>query len=101
MNKFTMQQYISLTIILLIFSNASHAMGKTPDPQFQRGEDTHDDHCYKCHSDDIYTRDDSFVKSINALGTQVRRCKDGSGAPWFDEDTDAVIHFLNKKYYKF
>jgi hypothetical protein len=29
------------------------------------------------------------------------RCKDNTGTPWFDEDTDAVVHFLNEKYYKF
>ena len=65
------------------------------------GEQAHQDHCYKCHSDDIYKREDRVVKSISALGKQVRRCKDGIGIPWFDEDTDAVVQFLNEKYYKF
>jgi len=32
---------------------------------------------------------------------QVVRCKDGADAPWFDEDADAVVQFLNKKYYRF
>ena len=69
--------------------------------KFEHGAKTHQNHCYKCHTDKIYTRDDSFVKSLNALGQQVRRCKDSNDAPWFDEDTDAVVHFLNQKYYKF
>ena len=51
--------------------------------------------------DKVYTRDDRFVKSLSALGKQVVRCKDNTGAPWFDEDTDAVVYFLNEKYYKF
>ena len=65
------------------------------------GEEAHKNHCYKCHTDDVYTRDNHFVKSIDALSQQVVRCKDGSNVPWFDEDTDAVVQFLNKKYYKF
>ena len=65
------------------------------------GEKAHKNHCYKCHTDDIYTRENSFVKSIDALSQQVVRCKDGSDVPWFDEDADAVVQFLNKKYYRF
>ena len=65
------------------------------------GEQAHTNHCYKCHTDDVYTREDRFVKSIDALSKQVVRCKDNTGAPWFDEDTEAVVQFLNKKYYRF
>lgn len=65
------------------------------------GEQAHQKHCYKCHSDDVYTRDNRFVKSIDALSKQVVRCKEGSDIPWFDEDADAVVQFLNKKYYRF
>ena len=65
------------------------------------GEEAHKNHCYKCHTDEVYTRENRFVKSIDALSQQVVRCKDGSNVPWFDEDTDAVVQFLNKKYYRF
>ena len=65
------------------------------------GKEAHEVHCYKCHTDDIYTRDDRVVKSLDALSQQVDRCKDGAGAPWFDEDAAAVVQFLNEKYYRF
>ncbi len=65
------------------------------------GEQAHKNHCYKCHTDDVYTRENRFVKSLDALSKQVVRCKDSSNVPWFDEDTDAVVQFLNKKYYRF
>jgi cytochrome c5 len=65
------------------------------------GEEAHKVHCYKCHTDKIYTRDDRVVKSLDALSQQVDRCKDGTGAPWFDEDAAAVVQFLNEKYYRF
>ena len=81
-------------------SSASHADGEITDP-IAHGEEAHKNHCYKCHSDDIYTRENRFVKSIDALSQQVVRCKEGSDIPWFDEDADAVVQFLNKKYYRF
>ena len=65
------------------------------------GEEAHKNHCYKCHTDSVYTREDRFIKSIDALSKQVVRCKEGSDIPWFDEDADAVVQFLNKKYYRF
>lgn len=88
---------------LLVMSPTSYADGeKLADSKiFKHGAKTHKNHCYKCHTDKIYTRDNSFVKSINALGQQVKRCKDGNDVPWFNEDTNAVVHFLNQKYYKF
>lgn len=69
--------------------------------QLAHGEKAHKNHCYKCHTDQVYTRDNRFVKSINALSKQVTRCKENSNVPWFDEDADAVVQFLNKKYYRF
>ena len=83
------------------FSNVSFAgAGEITDP-LAHGEEAHKNHCYKCHTDSVYTRDDRFVKSIDALSKQVVRCKEGSEVPWFDEDADAVVQFLNKKYYRF
>ncbi len=81
-------------------SLAGESSGKIKDP-IAHGKQAHENHCYKCHSDDIYTREDRFVKSIDALSKQVVRCKEGNDIPWFDEDADAVVQFLNKKYYRF
>ncbi len=79
---------------------AGESSGEIKDP-IAHGKQAHDNHCYKCHNDDVYTREDRFVKSIGALSKQVVRCKEGSDIPWFDEDADAVVQFLNKKYYRF
>jgi len=82
------------------FASESASENQVTDP-VSHGKDAHDNHCYKCHSDGVYTRDDRFVKSIDALSKQVVRCKESSDVPWFDEDADAVVQFLNKKYYRF
>ena len=90
-----------LFLSVLSISNISYASGEDIKDPIAHGEKAHKNHCYKCHSDDVYTREDRFVKSIDALSKQVVRCKDNIGIPWFDEDTDAVVQFLNQKYYRF
>lgn len=82
-------------------SSISRASDEQAVDPITHGETAHKTHCYKCHTDDVYTREDHFVKSIDALSKQVVRCRDGNNVPWFDEDTEAVVQFLNTKYYKF
>ena len=100
MNK-AITHFMSLAALVCCSFTASADKGVDQEKQFEHGNKMHTEHCYKCHTDKVYTRDNRFVKSLNALGKQVVRCKDNTGAPWFDEDTDAVVHFLNEKYYKF
>ena len=92
-----------LTKILLglfLFSAQAYA-AEDNQALYNHGKKVHNNHCLKCHTDEKYTRKNRFVKSLNALGKQVRVCRDNTEAPWFNEDTDAVINFLNKKYYRF
>ena len=77
------------------------ASAQKPEDKLEHGEKMHTEHCVKCHDDKVYTRENRLVRSLNALSKQVVRCKDNTGVAWFDEDTDAVVHFLNEKYYKF
>lgn len=102
-----MKQLTTRVLNIIVFSSAISVSGicvaeedDVIDP-IAHGEQAHQNHCYKCHSDDIYTRENRIVKSIDALSKQVVRCKDNIGIPWFDEDADAVVQFLNKKYYRF
>ncbi len=99
--KKVIAQFISLTALVCCSFIVNADTGKDKEKLLEHGSKMHNDHCQKCHSDSVYTRDNRFVKSLNALSKQVVRCKDNTGAPWFDEDTDAVVHFLDEKYYKF
>jgi len=95
----------SLSGLLLVsaisFSSSSFAADKEITDPIAHGEKAHNTHCYKCHTDQVYSRENRFVKSIDALSKQVERCKNSNNVPWFDEDTDAVVQFLNNKYYRF
>jgi hypothetical protein len=90
-----------ISISALSFSSTGFAAEDEITDPVAHGKELHDNHCTKCHGDEVYTRENRFVKSIDALSKQVVRCKDNTDAPWFDEDTDAVVMFLNKKYYRF
>lgn len=94
-----MKTALSLALVMLATGFGVQAGEQTD--KLHHGEAIHSRHCVKCHDDQVYTRDDRRVKSLQALGTQVRRCRDNLGMQWFDEDTEAVVHFLNSKYYKF
>lgn len=102
-----MKPLTSKTLCSLLFlsavglSTTSCANDEEITDPIAHGEEAHKNHCYKCHTDEVYTRENRFVKSIDALSKQVVRCKEGNNIPWFDEDADAVVQFLNKKYYRF
>ena len=93
----------ALTLMVLIGGgfNAHGVEQMDNNKLFEHGNNVHNEHCNKCHTDKVYTRDNRFVKSLDALTKQVVRCKNNTGAPWYEQDTEAVVHFLNEKYYKF
>ena len=97
----TIKSLLFFSVISISNVSCANDSGNETTDLLAHGEEAHKNHCYKCHTDDVYTRENRFVKSIDALSKQVVRCKDGSNVPWFDEDTDAVVQFLNKKYYRF
>jgi hypothetical protein len=90
-----------LFISALSVSSISCANDNQISDPIAHGEKAHETHCYKCHTDKVYIREDRFVRSIDALSKQVERCKNGNDVPWFEEDTGAVVQFLNEKYYRF
>jgi len=100
-NTITIATVLMAISLNMSISNIGFASEDEITDPIKHGEQAHQNHCYKCHSDDVYTRENRFVKSIDALSKQVVRCKEGSDIPWFDEDADAVVQFLNKKYYRF
>jgi hypothetical protein len=62
----------------------------------------HDSKCMNCHKTEVYTRADHRVQSLEALSHQVKNCMKGpAGANWSDAETQAVVDYLNSKFYKF
>lgn len=84
-----------------LFGFATIAQAEQDAEKYEMGEEAHNGHCTKCHTDSVYIRENRFIKSKAALDKQVNRCKTNTDAAWFEEDVEAVSHFLNEKYYKF
>ncbi len=96
----TIVTYLFLIAATSFTTNLLASGGDITNP-IAHGEEQHESHCVKCHGSEVYTRENRFVKSIEALSKQVTRCRDNLDVPWFDEDTDAVVQFLNNKHYRF
>ena len=85
-----------LFIIAILLSAAPHAFAGA-----ERGKQLHDKKCMKCHDNGVYTRENRFISSREALKRQVQRCNLNVGAQWFDEDVNDVVLYLNESFYKF
>lgn len=73
-----------------------------------RGQQLHDEHCIRCHASikggdgtRIYTREDRRIHSLEALRTQVNRCKNSLNVGWPQRHVDDVVAYLNASFYKF
>lgn len=74
----------------------------------ERGRELHMENCISCHASmmggdgtSIYTRPDRRIESLEALTTQVKRCKTSLGVPWPEHQINDVITYLNSTFYKF
>jgi len=57
--------------------------------------------CMSCHGDEVYTREKRMVRSMDGLRQQIGRCHRVAGSNWTSEESEAVVQYLNQKYYKF
>ncbi|MGH8120007.1 MAG: c-type cytochrome [Gammaproteobacteria bacterium] len=65
------------------------------------GKQLHDEHCTRCHTPDIYTREHRIVTSYLELAERVRQCELSNELTWFDEEINAVVDYLDANYYHF
>ena len=84
-------------ILFLLLFVVSTSQADEMDP----GGKLHEEHCTRCHSPDIYTRENRIVNSYAELAERVRQCELSNELTWFDEEINAVVSFLNSSYYHF
>lgn len=60
-----------------------------------------DRYCVGCHADEVYTRPDRKIRSLNTLRLQVLRCNAMTKSGLTDEDIAAITDYLNQSFYKF
>ena len=81
----------------LLAATTTAAAIETP----SEAERLYENNCISCHDSKVFTRPDHHIGNRGALKRQVRRCELNLGLRWFDDQIDAVSHFLNSRYYKF
>ena len=57
--------------------------------------------CQRCHSTEIFTKEDRKVKTLQQLENTVRFCDSRLSVNWFDFEIDDVVAYLNRDFYKF
>lgn len=89
---------LTATLFILL----SHAALAADDPVIAEGKKLHDQSCLKCHNTNVYTRKDRNIKTLAALKHQVSNCMKGpANVHWNEQETAAVVKYLNTEFYKF
>lgn len=78
---------------LMLLTNATAA-------EFEVGP-YHDQYCTRCHSTEVYTRENRRVRSYAALQAQVSRCDANLATKLFPGDLSELVDYLNTNFYKF
>ena len=65
------------------------------------GKALYEKSCTRCHSTEVFTRDDRDIKSLEGLKKQVKQCSIAAESQWGDGEIDTVAEYLNKSFYKF
>ena len=57
--------------------------------------------CMECHNKEDFKINKKKVANYKKLQNSVNACAVNTDAAWFDDETEEVVHYLNKKYYNF
>ena len=73
-----------------------------------QGKALHDKACMHCHDsltggnpNNMYTRDDRQITSLEALEKRVGYCMQAADVEWNQQQRDAVVEYLNSEFYLF
>lgn len=67
----------------------------------EEGKVLYENNCTKCHTSEVFTREDRGIKSMEALMTRVKQCTGAAEVKWSEEEVEIVANYLNKDFYKF
>lgn len=71
----------------------------TAQAQSDRGKELYDLHCIQCHRDSLHKRPNPAARNYQEVREWVNLWARHVGAQWGKEDMEAVIRYLNDRYY--
>ena len=86
-----------ITIYMILLASAL----STNPLQADNGKALYEDKCTKCHTTEVFTKEDRSIKSLEGLKTRVQQCTGAAEVTWNDDQIKSVTDYLNKHYYKF
>ena len=69
--------------------------------QADKGQSLYDEKCTKCHTTEVFTREDRSIKNLDGLKTRVKQCTRAAEVTWNADEIKVVADYLNKSFYKF
>ncbi len=100
-----MYKLIFTSILLLfmhpILAKEAATTAATTEAAEPTGASLTQQHCTRCHGDEMYMRDDRQVKSLESLKQRAHGCNTMTDANLFEEDVAKIIDHLNTEFYHF
>ena len=84
-----------------LFAIAAAAAQAQAPPAVARGELLYTTHCQACHTTQVHWREKRLATDWAGLAAQVERWQANARLGWSAEDVDAVVQYLNARYYRF
>ena len=91
---------IAVTVTALMFP-ATLATGETSGGGDQRGELLYSTYCIGCHTTQMHWREKKLATDWRSLRYQVRRWQENVAPGLAEEDSTAIVRYLNNLYYHF
>jgi len=88
-----------LAAVLLCTAGAARAAGSGQDRM--RGRELYQNQCTACHESVVHVRERRTVHSLNQLYERVEHWRTVTNTAWSKEEVEAVVNYLNTRYYKF
>lgn len=89
------------TVTLLLLAAATGWQNAVADPNAERGAALYENHCRECHESNVHIRNQSKVRSLEELRSQVTRWSVEVKQNWSQEEIADVTGFLNARYYQY
>lgn len=84
--------------LLVIAAVAAQAQGL---PEVSRGDLLYATHCQACHTTQVHWREKRLARDWAGLAAQVERWQANARLGWSAEDVEAVVRYLNARFYRF
>lgn len=86
---------------LIAALSCAFSVGSAAQTPTSRGQALYEQHCAACHSAGLHKRTPPAAKNYQDIRKWVTHWKRAGGPGWELEDIEAVVEYLNQRFYKY